>query len=200
MVSIVPIFPPLNTVKMRAMQMLSLSFLFTVAATDGQSNSHNASGFEPIRAIHKDIKNKYSNKSMGQANNKKSVSPSPSVASSGSSTNSGNKNSSNKNNGNKNNNSNRNNTKNYNGNTMQSMNTHRINNVNSNIPTTPTVQQSRFCNRLRYMDQQKSHQFSEQNAQQNSIMGTLDCYNIFPSAINPNFLSNVPPQKLRYDI
>lgn len=80
---------------------------------------------------------------------------------------------------------------------MQTMNTHRINNVNSNIPTTTTVQQLRFCNRLRYMDQQKSHQFGEQNARPNNLMGTIDCYNIFPSIIKPNFVPNVPQQKPR---
>lgn len=184
--------------------------LFSVAATDGHSNNHNhnASVFEPIRIIHKDVKNKYSNnKSSAPAGNKKSVSPSPSVASSGSSTNSGtNKPSNNKNNNNNNTNSNNNNSnrnsKSYNGsNTMQSMNTHRINNVNTNtntnIPTTPTIQQSRFGHRLRYMDPQKAHQFGEQNARPNNLLGTIDGYNIFPSLIKPNFVPSVPQQKVR---
>lgn len=196
-------------------------FYFSVAATDGHSNNHthhnasaSRSAFESIHIIQKDIKNKFSNnKSSTQASNKKSVSPTPSVASSGSSTNSSTNKNGNKNNNNNhsssNNNNNTNNNRNsksYNANSMQSMNAHRINvnitNPNTNTNTTASIlttplnlQPSRITNHLRYMDQHKSHQFGEQNARPNNLMGTIDGYNIYPSLIKTNFAPSVPPQQ-----
>lgn len=108
--------------------------------------------------------NKFTYKSLvqpQQQTNNMSISPPLSVASSGSSTASGTKSNSNRN------------SKSYNGNTMQSMNTHR-NNGNTNIPTTPTIQQSHNA----YFPSQNISFF-------HSTTANVGVQPIFSSAISP---------------